>query len=98
MDYLNVDTDKIVSVGIELKEISKDLTLITNELYSKLMNVSNNGIWTNSSDDGSANVFIQAVAKDNEVMKKYELSLNQLGEQISLYGKHLANTSNNNQI
>ena len=93
MDKLSMDTDQLKTQGEELKSIANDLTNLLNEMYGKLTNVDNNGIWSSESLNGSANTFIANVKKDHINNKALCTNISNIGDAIIQYSSDIKTSS-----
>lgn len=95
MSKYTIDTDKVKETGEEIKKISADYNVIVNELYSKIDNMGNNGIWESESLEGMAAQFTNIVNKDKEKTVGLATSLNSLGDKVVDYSSSLSGCSDN---
>lgn len=85
MPKLVMDYTKLKVQGEELKAIAKDYNRIIDDIYEKLVRISDNNIWISDSVNGSANKFIRFVKNDKENVKALGTNINSLGDLIVSY-------------
>ena len=89
MAHLNANADIIISAGIEVKDVAKELNNIMNDFYPRLENVQNDNVWVSGSDQGSASTFLRAVAKDKPKAQALPKNIDATGESLIQFGKDL---------
>lgn len=95
MANLSMDTVKIKLAGEELKKISVEYSNIINEMYEKINNIPNSGIWKSDSDKGSASRFINSTKKDKTSSLDLANSMKSLGSKIVDYATTIEQNSQN---
>ena len=93
MAQLSIDTTKIKLAGEELKKISTDYTNLITEMYEKINNLPESGIWQSDSEKGSVKVFINAVQNDKTSSLNLGSTMNKLGSEIVSYAESVENVS-----
>lgn len=93
MSHLNANADIIITAGTELKEVAKGYNDIINDLYPRLENIQNDGVWISGTEQGSANVFLRAVAKDKPNAQAFGTKIDATGDGLIQYGKDLNTTA-----
>ena len=85
MSTVNMDTTKLKLAGEDLQKIAKDYSAIIDELYTKIANLNNDGVWTSDIQDGRVFQFISKTAKDKPSAKNLANDMNTLGVKIVDY-------------
>ena len=95
MAQLSMEATKLKLGGEELKKISTDYTNLIVELYEKINNLPESGIWQSDSEKGSAKVFVNAVQKDKTTSLNLGNTMKKLGSEITNYAESIENISQN---
>lgn len=93
MAKVTIDADKLLVEADNIKKIAKEYNDLLNEMYQKINNISNNGVWSSSSEKGAANVFINNVLKSKNQTMALGTNLNSLGDKIILLAKNVNNSA-----
>ena len=89
MDVLSVNTDQLKAQGEELKTIASELSNLYDEMYGKLTNIGENGVWRSESRTGSANTFISNVKKDSINNRKLSSNISKIGTAVVSYSNSI---------
>ena len=93
MEKLDIDTDKLKEQGQELKSISSDLSNMMNEMYGKLTNVQEDGVWSSEGLNGSAQTFINTVNVDKNNNFNLCKNMYKVGSVIEQYSNSIGSSS-----
>lgn len=93
MAHLNANADAIISAGIETKDVAKDLNNLMNEFYPRLERIQSDDVWISGNEQGSASVFLRAVAKDKPLAQALPTNIDGVGESLIQFGKDMNTTA-----
>lgn len=92
---MSIETNRIKSAGEDLKTIARDYINLVNDVYSKIQNIENNGIWISESTQGAAKQFISATLKDKPSAIALGNSISNLGSKVYDYASDINIISDN---
>ena len=92
---LSIETNRIKSAGEELKTIARDYISIVNDVYSKIQNMENDGVWISEGTQGAAKQFISATLKDKPSAIALGNSISDLGSRVCDYASDMNIISDN---
>lgn len=95
MAKVTIDADKLLVEADNLKKIAKEYNTLLNDMYQKIYNMSNNGVWSSTSNNGAANVFINNVLNSKSKTLAVGTNLNSLGDKIISLAKSVNNSADN---
>ena len=94
MAKLNMDVDKVIQDGEELKKIANDYNKVIDSTYDKLIKMSDNNIISSESKNGVASILIKVAEYDKKNLTKVGTNMHQLGDKIVNYANDVKSTSN----
>ena len=89
MAKLDIDADKIKVVGEDLKIIANDYNKLITDLYNKISQIEQSGIWASESGSGSAKKFVSDVRKDQPSALALGSDMKNLGNKIISYANNI---------
>lgn len=96
MAKLNMNVEKIIECGEELKTIGKDYDRLIDETYKKLTKISENSVLVSENSNGAANKFIQSAELDKKNVTPLGTNIYNLGEKLVMYANNIKNISEDN--
>lgn len=94
MANIDIDADKIKAAGENIKGLANEYNKVVEELYLKMKNIENDGLWA-SGPDGSSKRYIARVMMDKPAATSLAVSMNELGNKIVDYANSINNISGN---
>lgn len=94
MGRLNINTNNVKSAAEDLKKQGVELNNILSNIYEKISNISNDGVWSSDSDRGSASVYIKNCLKDKTSSLELSTSIKKLGDELVDFVNSIEKTSN----
>ena len=96
MEKVSIETDKMKEQGEEIQKIASDLSELFDNMYSKLLLVHEDSIWSSESATGSAHRFVENVSQDKKNNFTLCKNLDKMGKTISHYGESISSSADTN--
>lgn len=84
-----MDADKVKACGEEIKSIASDYCKIIDDLYEKIKNIEDSGIWVSESAGGAAKKFKKGALNDYNPSISLGKDLVSIGSKIVTYAENV---------
>lgn len=79
MAKIEMDTEKVLKAGYAIKDLAKEYNDLIDDMFTKIQNLSNSGIWLGANANSAANKFISNTMNDKSSFSNFGVSINNLG-------------------
>lgn len=94
---IEINTEKIIAAGENIKKIAVEYNKIIEEIYEKIQKLESSGAWIGEEEHSSVKLFTSLVIAEKEQYSNYGISIHELGQWLIDYSQSI-NTIADNKI